>query len=112
MKQQDTLFTQIIKREIPATIVYEDESFIAFKDINPKAPIHVLVVPKKQISTLEEVNLEDSEFHARLLQTIRKVAKKLGISGNYQVMMNIGPDVQQVPHIHAHLMGGWKVIPR
>ncbi len=105
---QPTIFTKIIKREVPSTIQYEDDDFIAFNDIYPQAPIHVLVVPKKQYSTLEEVALEDAAFHAKLLQTVRKVAQKLGIAENYKVLMNVGPKMQLVPHIHVHLMGGWE----
>lgn len=105
---EDSIFTKIIKKEIPAKVHFEDEEFIVFDDIHPQAPIHVLVVPKKQIPTLEGVAIEDSDFHANLLKTGRKVAAQLGIADNYRLVMNVGKDVQAVLHIHLHLMGGWK----
>lgn len=105
----DSIFSQIIKRQLPATIQYEDEEFIAFNDIHPKAPVHVLVVPKKPYRSLEEVAATDKDFHAKLLQTVRQVAAKLGIADNYKILMNVGERVQAVPHLHLHLMGGWPV---
>jgi len=107
MSDSISIFTKIINREIPATIQYEDEDFIAINDISPKAPVHVLIIPKKQYETLEQVDLEDEAFHAQLLNTVRKVAKKLNISENYKVFLNVGKKVQQVHHIHVHLTGGW-----
>lgn len=103
----DSIFTKIINREIPATIQYEDDDFIAINDISPKAPVHVLVIPKKQYETLEMVDLADAAFHARLLITVRKVAKKMNISDNYKIFINVGKRVQQVHHIHVHVTGGW-----
>lgn len=103
-----TIFTKIVNREVPATIHYEDEEFIAFNDIYPQAPIHVLVVPKHPYQSLEEVGMEDAAFHAKLLQTVRKVANKLGISENYKIQMNVGQKMQLVPHLHVHLLGGWE----
>lgn len=103
----DSIFSKIIAGEIPATIQYEDDAFIAFNDIHPKAPIHVLIVPKQPYQTLEKVPLEDTQFHADLLQTVRKVAKKIGIADNYKIFMNVGSEVQEVQHIHVHLTGGW-----
>lgn len=108
----DSVFTKIIKRELPATIRYEDEDFIAFDDIRGQAPVHVLVVPKKQIETLEDIDEADSDFHANILLVGRKVAKIMGISDNYRVAMNIGKDVQAVHHIHLHVMGGWKDVDK
>ncbi|MCB9800689.1 MAG: HIT domain-containing protein [Pseudomonadales bacterium] len=102
-----SIFTKIIAREIPATIRYEDDEFIAIDDINPKAPVHILVIPKKPYSTLEEVSLEDVTFHANLLQTVRKVAAAAGIAENYKIFLNVGKRVQQVHHIHVHVTGGW-----
>lgn len=107
MPNTDSIFTKIINREIPATIQYEDDSFIAINDISPKAPVHVLVVPKKPYQTLEEVDLEDAAFHAELLKVVRIVAKKMNISDNYKIFMNVGKKVQQVHHIHVHVTGGW-----
>ncbi|MDR0462663.1 MAG: HIT domain-containing protein [Pseudomonadales bacterium] len=101
-----TVFQKIIDREIPAKIVYEDDEFIVFHDVRPKAPIHVLVVPKKQLPTLESVELDD-DFHTRLLSVARKIAKDLGIGDNYQLHMNVGHGVQQVKQVHLHVKGGW-----
>lgn len=102
-----TLFTKIINREIPATIEYEDDEFIVFRDIHPGAPTHVLVVPKKEYATLEDASMDDADFHAKLLLTARKVAKQLGIEQNYKLIMNVGLGIQQVHHIHLHVLGGW-----
>jgi len=110
MANTDTIFTKIIKRELPAKIEYEDDEFIAFRDIHPKAPVHVLIVPKAAYASLEEIPLEDTQSQAKLLQIVRKVAKKLGILDNYKIAMNVGPQVQAVQHLHIHLMGGWKKI--
>jgi len=109
---EDTIFTKIINRELPATIQYEDDEFIAFNDIHPNAPVHVLVVPKKPYQTLEEVELSDTAFMGRLLQVCRTVAKKMGIADNYRLGMNVGKDLQAVPHIHVHIVGGWKSLSK
>ncbi|PIR61805.1 MAG: histidine triad nucleotide-binding protein [Candidatus Pacebacteria bacterium CG_4_10_14_0_8_um_filter_43_12] len=107
MKDKPSLFSKIIAGEIPAIVEYEDDEYIVIRDIHPVAPVHVLIIPKKEIQTLEDVDPEDSQFHARLLQTARKVAKQLGISANYKLLMNVGRRVQAVHHIHLHLLGGW-----
>ncbi len=101
-----TLFEKIIARELPAEIVYEDDEFIAFKDIRPVARIHILIVPKKAYPTLEAVPLED-QMQLRLLQLTRKLAKQLGISDNYKIHLNVGDKVQAIPHLHLHLLGGF-----
>ena len=103
----DSIFTKIINREIPATIHYEDDDFIAFEDISHRAPVHLLIVPKKAYQSLEKVDFNDNNFHSKLLKTARKVAKKMGIQDNYKIFMNVGEQVQAVPHLHLHLMGGW-----
>jgi histidine triad (HIT) family protein len=105
---EDSIFTKIIKRELPATIRYEDDEFIAFNDIHPHAPIHILLVPKKPYRTLEEVDADDAAFHAKILQTARHVAKLVGTADNYRLVMNVGEGVQAVPHVHLHILGGWK----
>lgn len=104
---EDSIFTKIINKEIPATIRYEDEQFIAIDDIHPAAPVHILIIPKEPLKNLENVSVEDEQFHASLLLTARKVAKEAGINDNYKLMMNVGPQVQAVQHIHLHLLGGW-----
>ncbi len=105
---EESIFIKIIRREIPATIRFEDDDFIAIDDIAPHAPVHVLIIPKKQYETLEAVPLEDSQFHAKLLQTGRKVAKLMGVSDNYRLALNVGKGVQLVRHVHMHVLGGWK----
>jgi histidine triad (HIT) family protein len=82
---ETSIFTKIINREIPATIHYEDDDFIAFDDISHKAPVHILVVPKKAYMSLEKVDFEDDQFHSQLLKTARQVAKKMGIADNYKI---------------------------
>jgi histidine triad (HIT) family protein len=102
-----TIFTKIINREIPAKIEYEDDQFIAIHDINPAAPIHILIIPKEPLQTLEAVDLDDAGFHSQILKIARQVAQKLEISENYKLLMNVGKKVQAVHHIHLHLLGGW-----
>lgn len=104
---QDSIFTKIIRREIPATIHYEDDDFIAIDDINPMAPYHILIIPKKPYVTLEDVPTNDDQFHAQILLLARKVAAQLGIADNYKIFMNVGRRVQAVHHVHMHLLGGW-----
>lgn len=104
---EPSIFTKIINREIPATIHYEDNDFIAINDIHPLAPVHVLLIPKEPWQTLEQVEIENAAFHQKLLQTARRVAKKMGIVNNYKLIMNVGKQVQQVHHIHLHILGGW-----
>ena len=111
---EDCTFCKIIKGEIPSEKVYEDEDILAFKDINPAAPIHVLVIPKKHIATLMEVTQEDREIMAKILEVIPKIAKQLGIEDNgFRLIANCGPDSgQEVMHIHFHLLAGRKMGPK
>ena len=102
----DTIFGKIIRREIPANIVYEDDLALAFKDINPQAPIHILVIPKKPIPQLDASTLEDQALLGHLLLTIKKVAKQAGLSKGYRVVLNNGYDGgQTVYHLHFHILG-------
>jgi len=102
-----TLFTRIIQREIPANIIYEDELAIAFHDINPQAPVHVLVVPKKPIPRLADAIPEDHRILGHLLMTVKRVADQLGLEKGYRVVINTGEDGgQTVYHLHLHLLGG------
>ena len=102
----DTIFGKIIRREIPADIVYEDDLTLAFKDINPQAPTHVLVIPKKPIPRLSEVEAEDSNLLGHLLLTVKKVAKQVDLKNGYRVVINDGADGgQTVDHIHLHILG-------
>lgn len=103
-----TIFEKIIQREIPAKIVLEDEHLIAFHDIAPQAPVHVLVVPKKVIPRVGEAAPEDAELLGRLLIATQAVAKQLGIyDSGYRVVINNGRDAgEAVPHLHVHVLGG------
>jgi histidine triad (HIT) family protein len=103
-----TLFEKIIAREIPAAIVYEDDRVLAFKDINPGAPTHVLIVPKKPIPRIAEAQAEDQQLLGHLLLKAADVAKQLGLTqGGYRLVINNGPDAgESVPHLHLHILGG------
>ena len=103
----DSIFTKIINKEIPAKIRYEDDDFIVIDDIHPQAPVHVLLITKKQITSLEDLSEQD-KLLTTLLPTARRVAKKLGINQNYKLIMNIGLQIQEVKHIHLHILGGWQ----
>lgn len=106
-----TIFTKIINREIPASIVYENDKVLAFKDINPQAPIHILVIPKKEIPTINDIKEEDRELIGEMYLAIAKIAKDLGISEEgYRVITNCNEyGGQEVFHIHFHLLGGKKL---
>lgn len=103
-----TLFEKIIRREIPAEIVWENDHALAFRDINPQAPVHVLIVPKRVISRLDEATDADLELLGHLLLAAQTVAKQLAISDSgYRVVINNGRDAgETVPHLHVHLLGG------
>ena len=106
-----TLFERIIAREIPATIVYEDDLVFAFRDIKPQAPTHVLIIPKKPISRLAETASEDKAVLGHLMLKAAEVAEKLGLKqSGYRLVFNNGPDAgEAVPHLHCHLLGGRKM---
>ena len=103
-----TLFEKIIAREIPAEIVYEDDLVLAFRDINPKAPTHVLIVPRKPIPRIAEAKHEDQEVLGHLLLKAAEVAGKLGLArSGFRLVFNNGPDSgEAVPHLHCHILGG------
>ena len=104
---EKTLFEKIIDREIPADIVYEDDLCLAFRDIHPQAPTHVLLIPKKAIPTLNDFEHPDRDLAGHLLTTVPRVAEQLGLEGGYRVVVNCGPDGgQEVDHVHLHLLGG------
>jgi histidine triad (HIT) family protein len=106
----DCLFCKIIKGEIPSTKVYEDEYVYAFKDINPQAPVHVLVVPKTHICCADKISSDNSIEVARVFEAIPKVAKLMGLTNGYRVINNCGDDgCQTVKHIHFHVLGGKKL---
>ena len=107
----DCIFCKIIKGEIPSKKVYEDEEFLAFHDINPAAPIHILVIPKKHISMLTELKEEDEQLMGKMFTIINKIAKQEGFEKEgYRVIVNCGKDSgQEVMHIHFHVLGGTKL---
>ncbi len=103
----DTIFGKIIRKEIPANIVYEDDLALAFTDITPKAPTHILVIPKQPISQLENATDEDRDLLGHLLLTAKKVAAQVGLDNGYRVVINNGNDGgQTVDHLHLHILGG------
>lgn len=103
----DCLFCRIVKGEIPAKKVYEDEHTLAFEDINPQAPTHVLIVPKKHIRGLKESQAEDAELIGRLHLAAAVIGRERGIEDGYRTVLNVGPKSgQSVFHMHVHLIGG------
>lgn len=103
-----TIFTKIINREIPATIVYEDEHIVAFRDIEPKAPVHIIIVPRQEIPGVASVPEEGDHFY--LLNAARKIAEQEGLSDGYRLVINQGDDGgQTIDHLHVHLLGGRKL---
>ena len=102
-----TIFEKIAAREIPAKIAFEDEEVIAFHDVNPQAPVHVLIVPKRVIPRLAGTIESDQPLLGRLILTAAKVARDLGVSeSGYRLVINSGPDAgESVPHLHVHLLG-------
>ena len=108
---ENCIFCKIINREIPSSIVYEDEKVIAFNDVNPAAPIHILVIPKKHIETLLDVSEEDSSLITHIYQVINKIAVEKGFAEKgFRVIANCGEDSgQEVKHIHFHVLAGNKL---
>ena len=103
----DTIFQQIIDRKIPANIVYEDDRCLAFHDVAPQAPIHVLLIPKKPIESIDDLSDEDATLLGHLWLTIRNLASKLQLAEGYRVVVNCGKQGgQTVDHLHFHLLGG------
>jgi histidine triad (HIT) family protein len=103
----DCLFCKIVAGEIPANKIYEDDEILAFHDVNPQAPSHVLIIPKRHIESLNDVDRGDAESLGRLLLAAREVASQLGISSGYRVVNNCGSAAgQSVFHVHFHLLGG------
>jgi histidine triad (HIT) family protein len=102
-----TLFQKIIARELPAAIVYEDDLVLAFRDIRPAAPVHVLIVPKKMIPRIGEAKVEDEKLLGHLLLQAAQVARQLGLTDGYRLVINNGADGgETVPHLHVHILGG------
>jgi histidine triad (HIT) family protein len=103
-----TIFEQIANHEIPATIVYEDADIIAFNDIKPQAPYHIVIAPRKPIPSLDYVAMDDAELLGKMIVVASELARKFGISDTgYRLVLNDGRDAgQSVDHIHIHLLGG------
>jgi len=102
-----TIFERICAREIPATLVYEDDQVAAFRDINPQAPVHVLIVPRRVIPRLAEARAGDQALLGHLVLKAAEVARQLGLTNGYRLVINSGPDGgESVPHLHCHLLGG------
>ena len=108
---EDCIFCKIVKKEIPSTIVYEDEDILAFNDVNPVTPVHILVIPKKHIESLAEIKEEDEELIGKIHTTIKKIANQVGIlDKGFRVIVNCGEDGgQEVKHLHFHILGGKKL---
>ncbi len=103
----DCIFCKIIAGDIPSAKVYEDEFIYAFKDINPEAPCHVLVIPKKHIASMDEITSDNSTYVAKIFEKIPEIAKLGGASNGYRVISNCGEDAgQTVHHLHFHVIGG------
>lgn len=103
----DCIFCKIIAGEIPSSKVYEDDKILAFKDINPMAPVHILVIPKIHIASCDEVNAENSAVIAHIFENIPAIAKQAGAENGYRVITNCGEDAKQsVKHLHFHILGG------
>jgi histidine triad (HIT) family protein len=101
-----TVFEKIIARQIPAKIIWEDDDVVAFHDVNPQAPVHVLIVPKRVVPRLADATENDRALLGKLLLVARDLAKKLDLSSGYRVVINSGPDAgESVPHLHVHLLG-------
>lgn len=103
-----TIFSKIIAKEVPADIVYEDELVVAFKDINPQTPVHVLIVPRKEIPTVNDVTADDEAALGRMFTVAAKIALENGIAASgYRLMVNVNRDGgQEVFHLHMHILGG------
>lgn len=106
----DCLFCKIVAGEIPSNKCYEDDMVLAFHDINPQAPVHVLIIPKKHIASVADTSERDFDLYARIFSVAKRLAEEFGLSAGYRIVTNIGQDGgQEVPHLHFHLIGGRKL---
>lgn len=108
MSDQDCIFCRIVGGELPSSIVHEDDRAVAFRDVNPQAPVHVLVVPRRHVESVEQLTKEDLELAGHLLLVARNVARAEGLAdGGYRVVANVGDrGGQTVDHLHLHVLGG------
>jgi histidine triad (HIT) family protein len=103
----DCIFCKIVNGEIPSQIVHQDDEVVAFRDVSPQAPVHVLLVPRRHVASLDDAKDSDGALLGRLLVAARRVASQEGVSGGYRVVTNCGPSAgQSVFHLHIHLLGG------
>lgn len=110
MRDENCLFCKIIAGEIPSSVVFENEKVFAFKDINPQAPVHIIIVPKDHIACADEINSVNSTSVAACFEAVPEIAKKMGLDNGYRVINNCGTDGgQTVMHLHFHLIGGEKL---
>ena len=110
---ENCLFCRILRGEIPSGKVYENEHVYAFRDINPQAPVHILVIPKTHYSSLNDIEAADDRSLAECLRAIPLIADREGLAGGYRVVSNCGPDAcQSVPHLHFHILGGRRMEER
>ena len=106
----DCLFCKIIEGSIPSEKIYEDDMMLCFKDINPTCPVHVLMIPKKHISSLDDLKEGDEEVISHMMLKVKDIAKTMGLDNGYRLVINTGEDGQQsVKHLHMHLIGGSKL---
>jgi histidine triad (HIT) family protein len=106
---KDCLFCKIIRGEIATEFVYQDKEVVAFRDLHPKAPVHILIVPKKHIDKLQDISDNDRELLGQLLLTAKKIARQEKIEEAFKVVINCGKKGgQEIFHLHVHLLGGWK----
>lgn len=104
----ECIFCQIIKKEQPADIIYEDDDFVVFKDIKPSAPVHLLLVPKTHISSVNNLEKEHTTLIGKLFLLAKKIAEEQGVKDGYKLIFNVGRKGGQIiNHLHLHLMGGW-----
>lgn len=109
----ETIFSKIIRREVPSDIVYQDEQVTAFRDINPQAPVHILIVPNKLIPTANDVTEEDEQLLGHMFVVAKQIAAQEGIAGSgYRLLVNCNRDAgQEIYHLHIHLLGGRRLGP-
>lgn len=104
---KDCIFCKIISKQIQSKIRYEDDQVLAFDDISPSAPIHILIIPKKHFSTIDEINIEDEKLLGHMIYVAKNLAKENNLSNGYKLVFNTGKDAGQIVyHIHLHLLGG------